>query len=130
MPTRRTILVLLAGAALSLAPLVGAAVAHPTPMDWRHLRFEREVRWNELRRVEALAGREGEIRARDEAWRHGRNEVEFLAQYERLRTQATAYGAAGGPVDACLRDAARDVALASAQARANALGQPVDVIVC
>lgn len=51
--------------------------------------------WNELRRYEALAGREGEIRGRDAGWnqgrKQGRTEMEFLAQYEKLRTQATAF---------------------------------------
>jgi hypothetical protein len=51
--------------------------------------------WNELRRFEALSGREGEIRGRDAGWnqgrKQGRTEMEFLAQYEKLRTQATAF---------------------------------------
>jgi len=51
--------------------------------------------WNELRRYEALSGREGEIRGRDAGWaqgrKQGRTEQEFLAQYEKLRTQATAF---------------------------------------
>lgn len=51
--------------------------------------------WNELRRYEALAGREGEIRGRDSGWnqgrKQGRTEMEFLAKYEQLRTQATAF---------------------------------------
>lgn len=51
--------------------------------------------WNELRRFEALAGREGEVRGRDAGWnqgrKQGRTEMEFLAQYEKLRTQATAF---------------------------------------
>jgi hypothetical protein len=51
--------------------------------------------WGELRRFEALAGREGEIRGRDAGWnqgrKQGRTEMEFLAQYEKLRTQATAF---------------------------------------
>lgn len=51
--------------------------------------------WNELRRYEALAGREGEIRGRDNGWlegrKQGRVEMEFLAKYEKLRTQATAF---------------------------------------
>ena len=51
--------------------------------------------WNELRRYEALSGREGEIRGRDAGWtqgrKQGRTEMEFLAQYEKLRTQATAF---------------------------------------
>jgi hypothetical protein len=51
--------------------------------------------WNELRRYEALAGREGEIRGRDKGWQQGRGqgrtEMQFLAKYEQLRTQATAF---------------------------------------
>jgi hypothetical protein len=51
--------------------------------------------WNELRRFEALSGREGEIRGRDAGWsqgrKQGRTEMEFLAQYEKLRTQAGAF---------------------------------------
>ena len=51
--------------------------------------------WNELRRYEALSGREGEIRGRDAGWnqgrKQGRTELQFLAQYEKLRTQATAF---------------------------------------
>jgi hypothetical protein len=51
--------------------------------------------WSELRRFEALAGREGEIRGRDNGWtqgrKQGRTEMEFLAKYEQLRTQATAF---------------------------------------
>lgn len=51
--------------------------------------------WTELRRYEALAGREGEVRGRDSGWnqgrKQGRTEMEFLAQYEKLRTQATAF---------------------------------------
>jgi hypothetical protein len=51
--------------------------------------------WGELRRFEALAGREGEIRGRDNGWtqgrKQGRTEMEFLAKYEQLRTQATAF---------------------------------------
>ena len=51
--------------------------------------------WGELRRYEALAGREGEVRGRDSGWnqgrKQGRTEMEFLAQYEKLRTQATAF---------------------------------------
>lgn len=51
--------------------------------------------WNELRRFEALAGREGEIRGRDSGWatgrKQGREELKFLAQYEKLRTNATAF---------------------------------------
>jgi hypothetical protein len=51
--------------------------------------------WAELRRYEALSGREGEIRGRDAGWnqgrKQGRTEMEFLAQYEKLRTQATAF---------------------------------------
>lgn len=51
--------------------------------------------WNEVRRYEALANREGEIRGRDNGWlqgrKQGRTEMEFLAKYERLRTQAGAF---------------------------------------
>lgn len=51
--------------------------------------------WNELRRFEALSGREGEIRGRDAGWiqgrKQGRTELEFLAKYERLRTSATQF---------------------------------------
>ena len=39
--------------------------------------------WNELRRYEALSGREGEIRGRDAGWnqgrKQGRTEMQFLA---------------------------------------------------
>lgn len=52
--------------------------------------------WNELRRYEALSGREGEVRGRDAGWNQGRKqgqtEMKFLAQYEKLRTQASAFG--------------------------------------
>ena len=52
--------------------------------------------WSELRRYEALSGREGEIRGRDAGWnqgrKQGRTEMEFLAQYEKLKTQASAFG--------------------------------------
>jgi hypothetical protein len=51
--------------------------------------------WGELRRYEALAGRDGEIRGRDAGWqtgrKQGRTEMQFLAKYEQLRTQATAF---------------------------------------
>jgi len=51
--------------------------------------------WNELRRYEALSGREGEIRGRDTGFvqgrKQGRTEMEFLAKYEQLRTQAGAF---------------------------------------
>ncbi len=51
--------------------------------------------WNELRRYEALAGRDGEIRGRDNGWsvgrKQGRTEMQYLAKYERLRTQATSF---------------------------------------
>ena len=51
--------------------------------------------WNELKRYEILAGREGEVRGRDSGWsqgrKQGRTEMEFLAKYEQLRTQATAF---------------------------------------
>ncbi|MCW2923884.1 MAG: hypothetical protein JWM98_1288 [Thermoleophilia bacterium] len=52
--------------------------------------------WGELRRYEALSSREGEVRGRDAGWNQGRKqgqtEMKFLAQYEKLRTQATAFG--------------------------------------
>ena len=51
--------------------------------------------WNELKRFEALAGREGEIRGRDSGWlegrKQGRTEMSFLAKYAELKTQATAF---------------------------------------
>jgi hypothetical protein len=51
---------------------------------------------NEFERFQALAGREGEIKGRDAGWnqgrKQGRTEMEFLAQYEKLRTQAAAFG--------------------------------------
>jgi hypothetical protein len=51
--------------------------------------------WTELRRYEALSGREGVIRGRDSGWLLGRllgrTVLVFLAKYERLRTQATAF---------------------------------------
>ena len=51
--------------------------------------------WSELRRYEALSGREGEIRGRDAGWnqgrKQGRTEMQFMAQYEKLKTQATAF---------------------------------------
>jgi hypothetical protein len=50
---------------------------------------------DEFVRYQALAGREGEVRGRDAGWnqgrKQGRTEMEFLAQYEKLRTQATAF---------------------------------------
>jgi hypothetical protein len=117
--------------------------------------------WNELRRYEALAGREGEIRGRDAGWnqgrKQGRTEMEFLAQYEKLRTQATAFNQGyvqGRSIGNQMgRDASRyrygygrgygrgygysgygyggrvGNAIASAQSIANATGSPVDVTI-
>lgn len=114
--------------------------------------------WNELRRYEALSGREGEIRGRDAGWnqgrKQGRTEMEFLAQYEKLRTQATAFNQGYSQGRQIGRMMGRDQyryrygsygygrrgygygygyggrvgnAVASAQAIANATGSPVDV---
>jgi hypothetical protein len=51
--------------------------------------------WNELQRYETLAGREGEIKGRDAGWAQGRTqgrtEMQFLAKYEQLRTDANAF---------------------------------------
>lgn len=117
--------------------------------------------WNELRRFEALAGREGEIRGRDAGWnqgrKQGRTEMEFLAQYEKLRTQATAFSQGYTQGRSIGQQMGRDAyryrynynrgygynrgysgygyggrvgsAIASAQSIANATGSPVDVIV-
>ena len=117
--------------------------------------------WNELRRFEALAGREGEIRGRDAGWnqgrKQGRTEMEFLAQYEKLRTQATAFSQGYRQGRSIGQQMGRDSyryrynrgygygrgyrgygygyggrvgsAIASAQGIANMTGQPVDVVV-
>jgi hypothetical protein len=119
--------------------------------------------WNELRRFEALAGREGEIRGRDAGWnqgrKQGRTEMEFLAQYEKLRTQATAFSQGYTQGRSIGQQMGRDQfqyrynrggygygygrgtrrgygyggrvgsAIANAQGIANMTGQPVDVIV-
>lgn len=49
----------------------------------------------DLRRYEQLAGREGEIKGRDAGWvqgrSQGRTEMQYLAKYEQLRTQANAF---------------------------------------
>lgn len=90
----RRIGIALAAFALIATPMVLAGLAHPTPMDWRHLRFDGD---GSTHRIDALAGREAEIRRRDAGWNQGRTrdstpsraEMEFLAEYERLRTQAT-----------------------------------------
>jgi hypothetical protein len=121
--------------------------------------------WGELRRFEALAGREGEIRGRDAGWvqgrKQGRTEMQFLAKYESLRTQATAFrngwsqGLNMGQQMGMARYRGRygygngygygrgygyggygygyggraGGAIATAQAMANATGQPVDVTI-
>jgi len=126
--------------AIAASPLVLAAIVHPTPVNWRELRFEPEVS-----QYQALSGRE-------DAPRGGRTEMEFLAQYERLDTPATEfsqgyrqgrstgqqmgadrvqyrYGTSAAPgyrhgYGGRAGDAIRD-----AQALANATGEPDDVIV-
>lgn len=87
MTIARRIGILLAALALVVLPLVLAGIAHPTPIDWRTMRFD-----GDTARIEALAGRAEEIRDRDAAWNQGRTEMEFLAQYEQLRTQGQADG--------------------------------------
>jgi hypothetical protein len=119
--------------------------------------------WNEVRRYEALANREGEIRGRDSGWlqgrKQGRTEMEFLAKYERLRTQAGAFnsgwkqGLSTGREMGVAQSKYRygygygygtgygrrgygygsyyggSGAVGQAQALANATGQPVDVVI-
>lgn len=62
--------------AAAIGPLLVAAILLPQPIDWRHARIKpRTLIQREL------AGRQDSER--------GRNEVEFLAQYEPLQTDAT-----------------------------------------
>ncbi len=79
-------------AAIALVAIVVAAIAAAAGYV---VGLNRGPTWNELHRYEALAGREGEIRGRDSGWnvgrKQGRTEMEFLAKYEQLRTQATAF---------------------------------------
>ena len=101
----------------SLLPFVVVALVHPTPLDWRRLKFDPPVKHYAL-----LSGREDEPEV---GWtqgdKPGQVEMEYLAQYERLRTQAgpAPYG----------QGYRQGRSIADAQRLANATGRPVDVLI-
>ena len=81
------------GAALALVAIIVAVIAG---FAGYAMAKGNGISRNEFDRYQALAGREGEIAGRDAGWtqgrKQGRTEMEVLAQYEKLRTQATAFG--------------------------------------
>ncbi|MCW2920323.1 MAG: hypothetical protein JWL76_197 [Thermoleophilia bacterium] len=80
------------GAAIALVAIIVAVIAS---MAGYAMAKGNGISRNEFDRYQALSGREGEIRGRDAGWsqgrKQGRTEMEFLAQYEKLRTQAGAF---------------------------------------
>ena len=104
----RIVAICAAALAAAVAPLVVAAIVHPTPIDWRHVRFEH-------------------VRSKPA----GHTEMVFLARYEKLRTVPPCDGRphGGGLCDRYGYGGRVGASIEDAQALANATGEPVDVIV-